>query len=138
MEFIKEMGLNLKFALNTHAHADHITGSGLMKKQTNFQIKSVIGKHSSAQADIHLEDGDIFTFGKQELLCLSTPGHTNGCFTYVSHSGKMVFTGDCVLIRGCGRTDFQGTSLQLSSIFISFMFLIFQREVRRLYMIRFI
>jgi sulfur dioxygenase len=111
LEVIKEMGLNLKYAMNTHAHADHITGSGLMKKLTNYQIKSVIGKRSSAQADIHLEDGDTFSYGKQTLKCLSTPGHTNGCFTYVSHSGKMAFTGDCVLIRGCGRTDFQGTFL---------------------------
>jgi sulfur dioxygenase len=108
IEVIKEMGLNLKFALNTHAHADHITGSGLIKKLTNHEVKSVIGKRSSAIADIHLEDGDLFTFGNQTLNCLSTPGHTNGCFTFVSRNGKMIFTGDCVLIRGCGRTDFQG------------------------------
>jgi sulfur dioxygenase len=105
------MNLNLKYGFNTHAHADHITGTGQMKKLTNNQIKSVISKHSSALADIHVNDGEIFNFGKQNIKCISTPGHTNGCFTYVSESGKMVFTGDCVLIRGCGRTDFQGIKL---------------------------
>lgn len=122
MEIIREMGLNLKFAINTHAHADHITGTGLIKKLTNYEVKSVIGKRSSAFADIHLEDGDTINFGNQKLKCLSTPGHTFGCFTYVSHSGKMIFTGDCILIRGCGRTDFQGNRAicVLNKFFISF------------------
>lgn len=51
--------------------------------------------------------GDKIVFGNQCLHALSTPGHTNGCMTFVSHTAKIVFTGDALLIRGCGRTDFQ-------------------------------
>jgi sulfur dioxygenase len=51
--------------------------------------------------------GEKIKFGNESLLALSTPGHTNGCMSFVSHKAKIVFTGDALLIRGCGRTDFQ-------------------------------
>lgn len=103
---IKELGLTLKYCLNTHMHADHITGSGLLKKLLPG-CQSMIAAVSGAKADILLHEGEKVKFGNHELEVRSTPGHTNGCVTYVSHKEKMAFTGDTLLIRGCGRTDFQ-------------------------------
>ncbi len=106
MKVIKDLNLNLLYAVNTHVHADHITGSGQIKK-LNPNVKSVLAKNSQAKADIHLVDGDVLKFGNEEIVGLHTPGHTNGCMSFVSHKAKVVFTGDTLLIRGCGRTDFQ-------------------------------
>ena len=106
---IKEMELNLKYCLNTHVHADHITGSGLLKKHFP-ECKSIISKLSTGKADILVSEGDHVVFGTRSLLCLSTPGHTAGCFTYVLDDFSNAYTGDTLLIRGCGRTDFQGGS----------------------------
>lgn len=105
--------LNLIYGLNTHAHADHITGTGILKTQKkdvvpNFQ--SVISEASNAQADIKVQHGDKIQFGSRYVVVKSTPGHTEGCVSYVTDDGKMVFTGDALLIQGCGRTDFQGGS----------------------------
>lgn len=102
---VNQLGLKLAFALNTHMHADHITGTGYLKKLSG--CKSVISKASGAQADIHLEDNEDFTIGNICLKVLSTPGHTNGCVSYYCEDQNSVFTGDALLIRGCGRTDFQ-------------------------------
>lgn len=105
VKLITELGLNLKYAINTHVHADHITGSGMLKQK--LPIKSMISADSKAKADIYIKDGDKIEFGDSVLDCVSTPGHTNGCMSFISHSSKLVFTGDAMLIRGCGRTDFQ-------------------------------
>ena len=102
----KDLGLTLKYCLNTHLHADHITGTGLLK-QLVPGIQSVISKATGAEADILVENGSVINFGKHQLEVVSTPGHTNGCVAYVSKSQSCAFTGDTVLIRGCGRTDFQ-------------------------------
>jgi sulfur dioxygenase len=108
---VNDLGLKLKYAINTHCHADHITGSGDLKKQLP-DLKSVIAKASGARADIHIEHGDVISFGDASnvinLEVRATPGHTDGCVSYVCEN--MVFTGDALLIRGCGRTDFQGGS----------------------------
>jgi len=93
--------------MNTHVHADHITGSGLLKKLIGPSLKSLISKASGADADDVLDNKQRVKFGKLGLEVRSTPGHTNGCVCYVFHEGKMIFTGDTLLIRGCGRTDFQ-------------------------------
>ncbi|XP_045901956.1 persulfide dioxygenase ETHE1, mitochondrial [Micropterus dolomieu] len=106
LKLIHELGLNLKMAVNTHCHADHITSTGLMKKRL-AGLKSAISKLSGASADIHLSEGDKITFGKHFLTVRETPGHTDGCVTLVSWDQSMAFTGDALLIRGCGRTDFQ-------------------------------
>jgi len=103
---VKDLGLNLIYALNTHLHADHITGTGLLKKLIP-SVKSVIAKASGAKGDILVESGDKIKFGKHELEVRATPGHTNGCVTYVCHDQGCAFPGDAILIRGCGRTDFQ-------------------------------
>ncbi|XP_041981164.1 persulfide dioxygenase ETHE1, mitochondrial isoform X2 [Aricia agestis] len=103
---IKELNFKLLYAMNTHMHADHVTGTGRLKSLLPG-CKSVIGKASGAQADIHLVDGEEVTFGSHKLLTVATPGHTNGCLTYICHGQSLAFTGDTLLIRGCGRTDFQ-------------------------------
>ncbi|XP_014216617.1 persulfide dioxygenase ETHE1, mitochondrial [Copidosoma floridanum] len=108
-ELIRELGLNLVYALNTHVHADHITGTGTLKRLLPGCM-SVISKESGAQADILLNHGGRVPFGKNSLTAFMTPGHTAGCMTYVCEKQGIAFTGDTLLIRGCGRTDFQGGS----------------------------
>ncbi|CAI5662104.1 unnamed protein product [Oreochromis niloticus] len=106
LKFVSELGLKLTVAVNTHCHADHITSTGPMKKRVPG-LKSAISKLSGASADIHLTDGDKIPFGKHCLVVRETPGHTDGCITLVTGDQTMAFTGDALLIRGCGRTDFQ-------------------------------
>jgi len=105
-EIIIDLGLKLLYSVNTHVHADHITGTGLLKKYIP-DSKSVISKVSGATADVYVQPGEKIKFGKHEVEVRATPGHTNGCVAYVCHSQGCVFTGDALLIRGCGRTDFQ-------------------------------
>ncbi|XP_052166442.1 persulfide dioxygenase ETHE1 homolog, mitochondrial isoform X2 [Oryza glaberrima] len=115
LNLIKELGLKLVYAMNTHVHADHVTGTGLIKTKLPG-VKSVIAKVSKAKADHFIEHGDKIYFGNLFLEVRSTPGHTAGCVTYVTGEGddqpspRMAFTGDALLIRACGRTDFQGGS----------------------------
>ncbi|KAK4886715.1 hypothetical protein RN001_002986 [Aquatica leii] len=104
-QLCKDLNLSLKYAMNTHMHADHITGSGVLKKITG--CKSLISKASGAAADIHVDESDVVQFGRHILKIFATPGHTNGCLTYYSPEQGIAFTGDTLLIRGCGRTDFQ-------------------------------
>nr|XP_060639707.1 persulfide dioxygenase ETHE1, mitochondrial [Anolis sagrei ordinatus] len=103
---VKQLGLNLIYAVNTHCHADHITGTGLLKDLLPG-CRSVIAKDSGASADILIQEGHLLKFGAFALEARATPGHTNGCLTYVLNDKGMAFTGDALLIRGCGRTDFQ-------------------------------
>ncbi|GFG35774.1 hypothetical protein Cfor_03944 [Coptotermes formosanus] len=105
-QLISDLGLTLKYAMNTHMHADHVTGTGLLKKLLPGS-KSLISKASGAQADVFVENGFDVLFGRHQLTVRATPGHTNGCVTFVSHEQGIAFTGDALLIRGCGRTDFQ-------------------------------
>ena len=107
-KLIKELGLDLKYCLNTHVHADHITGSGLLKKHFP-ECKSVLGEKGNpkAFADIKVPEGTVFKMESIELEFRSTPGHTSGCHTFVWLNKNIAFTGDALLVRGCGRTDFQ-------------------------------
>jgi sulfur dioxygenase len=103
---IAELGLKLMWSLETHVHADHVTGAWLLKARLGSQI--ALAEASGAMgADRLLKDGERVAFGKRALEVRATPGHTNGCLTYVLDDESMAFTGDCVLIRGSGRTDFQ-------------------------------
>jgi len=107
LSVLEELGLKLKYVVNTHAHADHVTSGGEIRK-LKPEIRTVISKASGANADIHVQHGDKVKFGGLELVALATPGHTAGCITWLlKGSPSMVFTGDTLLIRGCGRTDFQ-------------------------------
>ncbi|CAK9811149.1 Persulfide dioxygenase ETHE1, mitochondrial [Anthophora plagiata] len=109
---ILELGLMLKYAINTHMHADHITGTGRLKCLLPG-CQSMISRSSGAKADIFLNPGDKICFGRHNLRVLSTPGHTEGCVSYVCDEQGIAFTGDALLIRGCGRTDFQGGSAEV-------------------------
>lgn len=110
-QIIRELGIDLIYALNTHMHADHITGSGKLKTLL-AGCRSVISRASGAKADILLNHHDHLTFGRHKLVAHSTPGHTEGCMTFVCDEQGIAFTGDTLLIRGCGRTDFQGGSAE--------------------------
>src|ERR1700722_136354 len=103
---IDELGLKLLATLETHVHADHVTGAWLMRRRTGSKI--MLAKASVAEgADRYLVQDDVIAFGGRRLLVRATPGHTGGCVTYVLDDSSMAFTGDCLLIRGSGRTDFQ-------------------------------
>jgi sulfur dioxygenase len=103
---IEELGLRLVATLETHVHADHVTGAWLLKKQLGSKI--MLAKASAAEgADRFLGADDIVAFGARRLLVRATPGHTDSCLTFVLDDHSMAFTGDCLLIRGSGRTDFQ-------------------------------
>ena len=103
---LAEHSLNLIYALDTHVHADHITASGLLKRQLGCQTAVSTLCHAN-NADLEINDADVFTLSEHESIkAISTPGHTAGslCFLWRDH----LFTGDTLLINGCGRTDFQG------------------------------
>ncbi len=103
---IDELGLRLKLTLDTHVHADHVTGAWLLKHRLGSHI--VVGRASGVVgANRYLSHGDWVEFGRRHLEVRATPGHTGGCLTFVLDDLTMAFTGDCLLIRGSGRTDFQ-------------------------------
>jgi len=109
LQLIRELELELTFAIETHIHADHVTGSGLLRQKTGCKI-GLSEKAEIPTADLHFKDGDVISFGSQSLKVLATPGHTNTCVTYVTNQENMAFTGDALFVRGCGRTDFQNGS----------------------------
>ncbi|HWS74989.1 MAG TPA: MBL fold metallo-hydrolase [Quisquiliibacterium sp.] len=103
---IDELGLRLLCTLETHTHADHVTGAWMLKRRFGSLI-AVSAAGGAAGADRSLAHGDRIDFGGRHLRVRATPGHTDGCLSYVLDDESMAFTGDCLLIRGCGRTDFQ-------------------------------
>ncbi len=104
LKLINELGLKLKYVLDTHIHADHITGAGEIRKRTGAQT-GVSKEAAVSCVDLPLEDGQELFLGDKKIKVIATPGHTNTCLTYAFED--MIFTGDALLIRGCGRTDFQ-------------------------------
>jgi glyoxylase-like metal-dependent hydrolase (beta-lactamase superfamily II) len=109
MKYIKDLALTLKYALETHVHADHITAAGLLRNELGIQT-AVHADGGAKCADIQIQEGDTFTLGTQVITALHTPGHTNGDVTYAIEGA--LFTGDALLIRTCGRTDFQQGSTE--------------------------
>jgi len=109
---LRELDLRLVATLDTHVHADHVTGAWLLKQACGSQIM-LAEASDAANADRLLKHGDRVSFGKRHLEVRATPGHTRGCLTYVLDDHSMAFTGDSLLIRGCGRTDFQQGSPSL-------------------------
>ena len=103
---IGELGLRLLFTLETHVHADHVTGAWLLKQRLGSRI-ALSEAGGASGADLALAHGSRVAFGSRYVEARETPGHTSGCLTYVLDDESMAFTGDCLLIRGCGRTDFQ-------------------------------
>jgi glyoxylase-like metal-dependent hydrolase (beta-lactamase superfamily II)/rhodanese-related sulfurtransferase len=109
---LRELGLRLLATLDTHVHADHVTGAWALKQRCGSQI--LLSEHSGAEyADHLLTHGERVRFGARHLEVRATPGHTSGCLSYVLDDQSMAFTGDSLLIRGCGRTDFQQGSPHL-------------------------
>lgn len=105
VRLVKELGVQLKYALETHVHADHITASGRLRKKLG--VKTAVSKLCGAgQADWQLNDGDEVVVGNEVIKVLATPGHTIGSLSFLWRD--KLFTGDALLINGCGRTDFQG------------------------------
>ena len=103
---IQELGLKLLFTLETHVHADHVTAAWLFKELLGSKI--VVGAAGGVDGvDVAVKEGDVLRFGSEALSVLSTPGHTSGCVTYVTGDRELAFTGDALLIRAAGRTDFQ-------------------------------
>ena len=103
---VEELGLRLSATLETHIHADHVTGAWFLRRDTGSRIFAA--RDGGAEgADRYLEHGDVIAFGTRHLSVRATPGHTSGCLTFVLDDLLMAFTGDCLLIRGSGRTDFQ-------------------------------
>ena len=105
---LERLGLSLAYILETHAHADHVTSAGRLREVTGAQA-AVPSGCGITPAEVQLSDGDVIRFGADERIeVLHTPGHTTGSISYVWRGN--VFTGDTLLIDGCGRTDFQSGS----------------------------
>jgi glyoxylase-like metal-dependent hydrolase (beta-lactamase superfamily II) len=103
---LRELGLVLRYTLDTHVHADHVTAAWLFREALGSAI--VVSRDSGAEgADRPVREGDAVRFGGETLVVLATPGHTGGCVSYLTGDRKAVFTGDALMIRGAGRTDFQ-------------------------------
>ncbi len=104
IRLLENLNLALIYTLETHVHADHVTAASLLRDQLGS--KSIVHRDAGAMcADLLVTDGVTLQVGGIEIKVLHTPGHTSGCVSYVI--GDRVFTGDCLLINGCGRTDFQ-------------------------------
>jgi glyoxylase-like metal-dependent hydrolase (beta-lactamase superfamily II)/rhodanese-related sulfurtransferase len=112
MQTLASLKLTLKYIVETHTHADHITSAAALAEHTGAQIATPAG--CGAQAAVQLEGGDVLTVGSLRLKALHTPGHTAGSMSYWLEglTQPHVFTGDTLLINGCGRTDFQSGSAQ--------------------------
>ena len=108
---LRQFGLKLVWTVETHAHADHITSAGLLAEHAGAKTAAPSACGIST-ASMQLREADSLSFGNQRLDTWHTPGHTGGsmCFLWRSASGLHVFTGDTLLINGCGRTDFQSGS----------------------------
>lgn len=104
LDELQRLGLTLAYSVDTHVHADHITAALELKKAVSSKI-AVPANEQVPCADVNLEDGKPFQVGSIVLAPLHTPGHTSGHFAYALND--RVFTGDALLIEGCGRTDFQ-------------------------------
>ena len=106
LSLISELAIDLVASLDTHAHADHVTGSWLMYAATGCAI-GLAATIGAENVTLPLRHGDRVSFGQRWLEVRSTPGHTDGCLTFVLDDQSLAFSGDALLVRGCGRCDFQ-------------------------------
>ena len=107
-QLLTELDLELIYCLETHVHADHITGAAMLRERTGAQC-GVAAVAEAEGVDLALVDGDQISLDTLSLDVRATPGHTDSCLTFVlsDDDQMMAFTGDALLIRKCGRTDFQ-------------------------------
>lgn len=111
LRLVHELGLTLRYIVETHIHADHITGASRLKDKTGAEIVYGAGARGVVTgADLFVDDGQELRFGATVMTARATPGHTDSCTSYVLPGA--VFTGDALFIRGNGRTDFQGGSAE--------------------------
>ena len=102
---LEQLGLKLRFCLETHLHADHITATSKLREQTGCY--GIVPENADAAcADRHISNGEILHIGKIQIKAIATPGHTDSHMAYLVN-GNHLLTGDALFIRGCGRTDFQ-------------------------------
>jgi glyoxylase-like metal-dependent hydrolase (beta-lactamase superfamily II)/rhodanese-related sulfurtransferase len=116
LQLVRELDLKLVKAVDTHIHADHITGLGALRDRTH--CITVMGEHAKVDVvSMRVTEGDTLTIEGLALDVLYTPGHTDDSYSFLM--GDRVFTGDTLLIRGTGRTDFQNGSArdQYDSLF---------------------
>jgi len=107
IKLLDELNLKLVKVIDTHIHADHITGAGKLKNQTN--CLTIMGDHTPADAvEIKVKDEEIIKLDQLKIKALHTPGHTSDSFSFLMND--YLFSGDTLLINGTGRTDFQNGS----------------------------
>lgn len=105
LSIIEQLNLKLVYAMDTHTHADHITALGSLREATS--CTTVMGAHSRAECvDLKITENEVINVDGLKLIAMYTPGHTSESFSFVMDD--RVFTGDVLLYRGTGRTDFQG------------------------------
>lgn len=105
LNLLHELGLTLCYCLETHIHADHVTGTGQLRVRTECQ--GIVPEYAEAAcADRLIRDGEVLDLGEVSIRAIATPGHTDSHMTYLVNEDR-ILTGDSLLIRGCGRTDFQ-------------------------------
>ena len=109
LSVLREYGLKLAWTVETHAHADHITSAGQLAEHAGAKTAAPEGCGITTAA-VQLKDGDTLAFGGERIKALHTPGHTAGSMSYLWRDH--VFTGDTLLINGCGRADFQSGSAE--------------------------
>lgn len=107
-QLLEELGLTLKYTIETHIHADHVTGAAWLRDRTGSKA-AVPERSAAAHVDAPVREGVVIEVGDLVLEPLYTPGHTDDHHSYLllSADGPRVFTGDALMIDGCGRTDFQ-------------------------------
>lgn len=104
-KLLQELGLTLKYCIETHVHADHITGTGKLRELTGCE--GIVPENANVDCASRLiKDGEILKVGEIEIKAIATPGHTDSHMAYLVNQDR-VLTGDALFIRGCGRTDFQ-------------------------------
>lgn len=111
LKLLHELDLTLTYCLETHVHADHITGTAQLRAKTG--CAGIVPAHAHVNcANRHIDDGEILTLGSVSVEAIATPGHTDSHMAYLINNNhtdqtERVLTGDALFIRGCGRTDFQ-------------------------------